>query len=362
MDGGDLSLGMRTECDDGEVLVKEIMRIMRKMLGDRLIIRELAKSIGISHAKYEEKFETSSKKNAVVSTKRKLYFKGPEGKQTWWYRVESNTLTREDAELRFFERLLQESNLGGHRRISVDIEPSPRIKRNVLTQGERAEHATPGTLSTIVDYTSSSRMNHQAFFTRERAFERRNTTDISQAIRPLTRSKKTRRSKGRPRVVHDAFQVRGTVNHVTSDGTDIQYVGSSSIELEVGKGQPHIVHVKLEQGGLAAPLLARDTKTELGGFTYVKEVVKISSNFSAIVLKMEKIMTMIIQESEECAPELQALIKMITSFWVGKGSTAIPDGATNGLLISGVSVDPKKDKEAQDVGFYWGCFSLRSQW
>ncbi|GKC43387.1 hypothetical protein Tco_1061109 [Tanacetum coccineum] len=64
---------------------------------------------------------------------------------------------------------------------------------------------------------------------------------------------------------------------------DIQYVGSSSIELEgvysacvpVGKGQPHIVHVKLEQGGLAAPLLARDTKTELEGFTYVNEVVKI---------------------------------------------------------------------------------------
>ncbi|GJX00270.1 zinc finger BED domain-containing protein RICESLEEPER 2-like protein [Tanacetum coccineum] len=65
---------------------------------------------------------------------------------------------------------------------------------------------------------------------------------------------------------------------------DIQYVGSSSIELEgvysacipVGKGQPHIFHVKLDQGGPATPLLARDTKTELGGFTYVNEVVKIS--------------------------------------------------------------------------------------
>ncbi|GKB00835.1 hypothetical protein Tco_0828879 [Tanacetum coccineum] len=44
----------------------------------------------------------------------------------------------------------------------------------------------------------------------------------------------------------------------------------------VGKGQPHIVHVKLEQGGSAAPLLARDTKTKVGGFTYVNEVVKIS--------------------------------------------------------------------------------------
>ncbi|GKA60233.1 hypothetical protein Tco_0759640 [Tanacetum coccineum] len=43
----------------------------------------------------------------------------------------------------------------------------------------------------------------------------------------------------------------------------------------VGKGQLHIVHVKLEQGGSAAPLLARDMKTELGGFTYVKEVVNI---------------------------------------------------------------------------------------
>ncbi|GKA93009.1 hypothetical protein Tco_0814995, partial [Tanacetum coccineum] len=221
----------------------------------------------------------------------------------------------------------------GHRRISVDIEPTYQTQcTNTELQGERAEHATPGTLSTIVDRTLSSRMNQQAFFTRERAFERRNTTEISQAIRPLMRCKKTRRSKGRPRVVHDAFQVRGTVNHVASDGTDIQYVGSSSIELEVGKGQPHIVHVKLEQGGLAAPLLARDTKTELGGFTYVKEVVKISSNFSAIVLKMEKIMTMIIQENNK-------------SYWVGKGSTAIPDGTTNGLLISGVSVDPKKDKE-----------------
>ncbi|GJR10897.1 cell division cycle protein 48 [Tanacetum coccineum] len=64
---------------------------------------------------------------------------------------------------------------------------------------------------------------------------------------------------------------------------DIQYVGSSSIELEgvysacipVGKGQPHIFHVKLDQGGPAAPLLARDTKTELGGFTYV-DMEKIS--------------------------------------------------------------------------------------
>ncbi|GJX37598.1 retrovirus-related pol polyprotein from transposon TNT 1-94 [Tanacetum coccineum] len=73
----------------------------------------------------------------------------------------------------------------------------------------------------------------------------------------------------------------------------------------VGKGQSRIVHVKLEQGGLAAPLLVRDMKTKLGGFTYVKEVVK------------NKV-----------------------SYWVGKGSTAIPDGATNGLLISGVSVDP----------------------
>ncbi|GKD01970.1 hypothetical protein Tco_1172244 [Tanacetum coccineum] len=125
-----------------------------------------------------------------------------------------------------------------------------------------------------------------------RAVERRNTTDISQAIRPLARCKKTRRNKGRPRVVHDAFQERGTVNRVASDGTDIQYVGSSSIELEgvysacgpVGKGQPHIVHVKLEQGGLAAPLLARDTKTELGGFTYVKEVVKIRlDNFQSFL-------------------------------------------------------------------------------
>ncbi|GKA72278.1 hypothetical protein Tco_0778494 [Tanacetum coccineum] len=41
------------------------------------------------------------------------------------------------------------------------------MKMVVNVSGERAEHATPGTLSTIVDHTSSSRMNHQAFFTRE---------------------------------------------------------------------------------------------------------------------------------------------------------------------------------------------------
>ncbi|GJU32285.1 hypothetical protein Tco_1175874 [Tanacetum coccineum] len=77
------------------------------------------------------------------------------------------------------------------------------------------------------------------------------------------------RNKGRPRVVHDDFQERGTVNRVASDGTDTQYVGSSSIELE---------------GGSAAPLLARDTKTELGGFTYVKEVVKIRKEKSKFLL------------------------------------------------------------------------------
>nr|GEZ36332.1 hypothetical protein [Tanacetum cinerariifolium] len=82
-------------------------------------------------------------------------------------------------------------------------------------QGERAEHATPDTLSTIVDHTLFNRMNQQAFFTRE-VQPHKHPTDV---IR-------------RPRVVHDAFQVQGTVNHVASDGTDIQYGGSSSIELE----------------------------------------------------------------------------------------------------------------------------------
>nr|GEW16003.1 hypothetical protein [Tanacetum cinerariifolium] len=142
-------------------------------------------------------------------------------------------------------------------------------------------------------------------FKRKRAVERQNTTDISQVIRPLTRCKKTRRSKGRPRVVHNDFQVRGNVNCVASDGTDIQYVGSSTIELEgvyilltgpVGKGQPHVVLVKLEQGGLVAPLLARDTKTELGGFTYVKEVVKIriwSNTFCIYSTKKELIYSLI---------------------------------------------------------------------
>ncbi|GJZ28748.1 cell division cycle protein 48 [Tanacetum coccineum] len=45
--------------------------------------------------------------------------------------------------------------------------------------------------------------------------------------------------------------------------------------IPVGKGQLHIVYVKLEQGGLAAPLLAHDTKTKLEGFTYV-DMEKIS--------------------------------------------------------------------------------------
>ncbi|GJV66206.1 glycosyl hydrolase family protein 43 [Tanacetum coccineum] len=40
-------------------------------------------------------------------------FKGDDGKQTWWYRVESNTLTREDAELWFFDCLLQARTLDG---------------------------------------------------------------------------------------------------------------------------------------------------------------------------------------------------------------------------------------------------------
>ncbi|GJR15911.1 hypothetical protein Tco_0798563 [Tanacetum coccineum] len=48
----------------------------------------------------------------------------------------------------------------------------------------------------------------------------------------LWRDVKTHRNKGRPRVVDDGFQERGTVNRVVSDGTDIQYVGSTSIELE----------------------------------------------------------------------------------------------------------------------------------
>nr|GEY76979.1 hypothetical protein [Tanacetum cinerariifolium] len=243
------------------------------------VIREmqLAKSIGISQANYEGKFETSSKQQTKLD-----FLMGQIGKQTWWYRVESNTLTREDAELRFFERLLQKSNLGGieYKAIVKDLK-----LQHQHNYGARAEHTTPGTLSTIVDHTSSNRMNHQEFFTRK------------------------------------AY---------------ILLAGP------VRKGQPHIVHVKLEQGGLAAPLLARDMKTKLGGFTYIEEAVKISSNSFAIVLKMEKIMTMIIQESEECAPELQALIKMITRYWVGKGPTAIPDGATYGLLISGLSVDPSK--------------------
>ncbi|GJR70239.1 hypothetical protein Tco_0016304 [Tanacetum coccineum] len=120
---------------------------------------------------------------------------------------------------------------------------SPLIKRN----GELAEHATLGTLSTIVDHTSSSRMNQQAFFTRE-VQPHKHSTDGNMLFM-FEYSKVL------------AFLERGTVNRVASDGTDTQYVGSSSIELE---------------GGSTASLLARDTKTELGGFTYVKEVVKIS--------------------------------------------------------------------------------------
>ncbi|GJV12376.1 hypothetical protein Tco_1353917, partial [Tanacetum coccineum] len=89
---------------------------------------------------------------------------------------------------------------------------------------------------------------------------------------PYTKNGNTNQATGR-----DDYNIKVLVY------PDFQYVGSSSIELEgiysacipVGKGQPHIFHVKLDQGGPAAPLLARDTKTELGGFTYVNEVVKI---------------------------------------------------------------------------------------
>ncbi|GKB37150.1 hypothetical protein Tco_0882092, partial [Tanacetum coccineum] len=140
------------------------------------------------------------------------------GKQTWWYRVESNTLTREDAELRFFERLLQESNLGG-------IES-------------------------------------------QRAIERRNTTDISQAIRPLTGCKKSVVVKDGQELFMTLFKyeelsiVWRLMERILNTLDQIQaYILLAG---PVGKGQPHIVHVKLEQGGLAAPLLARDTKTELG--------------------------------------------------------------------------------------------------
>ncbi|GJW08168.1 hypothetical protein Tco_1570591 [Tanacetum coccineum] len=52
------------------------------------------------------------------------------------------------------------------------------------------------------------------------------------------------------------------------------YVGVYSASSLVGKGQPHIVHGKPEQGGSVAPLLARDTKTESEDLLH-KEVVKI---------------------------------------------------------------------------------------
>nr|GFA17225.1 probable ribosome biogenesis protein RLP24 [Tanacetum cinerariifolium] len=41
-----------------------------------------------------------------------------EVKKTWWYQVESETLTREDVVSRFFDCLLQASNLGESRRIA----------------------------------------------------------------------------------------------------------------------------------------------------------------------------------------------------------------------------------------------------
>ncbi|GKA12848.1 hypothetical protein Tco_0692394 [Tanacetum coccineum] len=176
---------------------------------------------------------------------------------------------------------------------------SPRIKRNVLPHGERAEHATPGTLSTIVDRTSSSRMNQQAFFAREvqphkhlkdgnmlfmfddskllasqRAVERRNTTDIIQAIIPLTGCKKRAVVKDGQELFMILFKYEelSIVWHLmerifnTLDQAYILLAGP------VGKGQPHIVHVKLEQGGLAAPLLARDTKTELGDLPTLRKL------------------------------------------------------------------------------------------
>ncbi|GKD51859.1 4-coumarate--CoA ligase [Tanacetum coccineum] len=53
------------------------------------------------------------------------------------------------------------------------------------------------------------------------------------------------------------------------------------------------------------------------GFQAAPSKLEAFFNSSAIVLEMENIMTMIIKESEECAPELQALIKLIASpvFW-----------------------------------------------
>ncbi|GJV63064.1 glycosyl hydrolase family protein 43 [Tanacetum coccineum] len=40
-------------------------------------------------------------------------FKDDDVKQTWWYQVDNDTLTREDAVPRFFDCLLQASNLSG---------------------------------------------------------------------------------------------------------------------------------------------------------------------------------------------------------------------------------------------------------
>ncbi|GJX37597.1 hypothetical protein Tco_0250900 [Tanacetum coccineum] len=116
------------------------------------VIRELAKSIGISHAKYEEKLETSSKASKLGGIA-----VGYICDVAWpiielhVYFVSSWTNGRLPGGLCDVERTLIRGCFGQRKWV----------------KGERAEHATPGTLSTIVDHTLSSRMNQQAFFTRE---------------------------------------------------------------------------------------------------------------------------------------------------------------------------------------------------
>ncbi|GJS88729.1 transposon ty3-G gag-pol polyprotein [Tanacetum coccineum] len=65
------------------------------------------------------------------------------------------------------------------------------------------------------------------------------------------------------------------------------YVGVYSASSLVGKGQPHIVHGKPEQGGSVAPLLARDTKTESEDLLH-KEVVKIRNVWYQQYIKITK--------------------------------------------------------------------------
>nr|GEV32457.1 hypothetical protein [Tanacetum cinerariifolium]GEV32460.1 hypothetical protein [Tanacetum cinerariifolium] len=99
---------------------------------------------------------------------------------------------------------------------------SPRIKRNVLTQNYRPFFTREVQPHKHPTYGHSEQLNVW------------NTTDISQTIRPLARCKKCTLIKDGQELFMTVFKNKelSVVWRVVSDGPDIQYVGSTSIELE----------------------------------------------------------------------------------------------------------------------------------